>query len=775
MVGIISSSGLGLLDSSADRLGTTQGLSTSLGQAHGSAIVNIATGNLSVQFVDETVSGTGIDLSALRTYNSRGTATDGDADRWRWVGERKVALSGTRNAAGSSVTLTAGDGSAQVFAWDATSSSYISKNGSGAHDVITWDTSTSEWVLNVDGRSDTLERFKGSTGWIASSVDASGNKITYSFNGNKLMSMTDSASGQRLDFVYDATSGKLSELRTFSKATATDTGALLKQVSYAYYPTGTNGAGLLASVTTDLTPTDTTDSKIYTSNYAYDASNRLTAVSQSDGTSVAFTYDTSSRIATVTDQTGTTTFAYSAGVTTATLGNSTVWSYTYNTVAGANDKQLLKVESQAVGGVKQSVQYTYDADGNVATMVDGRANVVNYGYDTKGNRIKEYDALGNTVTRTFNAANHVVTETRYTIPSLTAPSGAETTRYVYDTAGRLRFTVSAEGRVTETRYGANSLGTNAYGLISQSIQYAGGVYSLTGLTATDSLSETQLTTWVTSQDKTTTQLTDFGYDYRGNLNKKISYASVDATGAGVLGTASDVSEYSYSEYGQLLQTIVDRGTGYATKTALSTIAYDGLGRQISVVSETGTTTTSYSGVQMTVTNTASGLTLVSSTDSAGRLVSISSSGSSTNRLTNYYYDNAGQLRVIQDATGARSYVFYDAAGRVSHKVDALGDITGYTYDADGRVLVETSYATRVSASVLASWGTAPGAASVTVVLDATNDRSMTNTYDVAGTLIFFSGRLFYVYFALAIFVNDAIKSADINIIIIDTFTTTQHV
>jgi hypothetical protein len=60
MVGIVTGNGLGLFNTSQDLLGLAIG-QTSLGQAGGKAYVNAATGNLSVQFVDESLSGTGAD------------------------------------------------------------------------------------------------------------------------------------------------------------------------------------------------------------------------------------------------------------------------------------------------------------------------------------------------------------------------------------------------------------------------------------------------------------------------------------------------------------------------------------------------------------------------------------------------------------------------------------------------------------------------------------------------------------------------------------------
>ncbi|WP_413770501.1 hypothetical protein, partial [Vibrio vulnificus] len=72
--------------------------------------MNVSNGNLVLRFTDEQLSGLGQDLLHTRTYNTQGDLSDGDADGWRWDGERSLVLTGTVNTSGSQVTRTTGDG-----------------------------------------------------------------------------------------------------------------------------------------------------------------------------------------------------------------------------------------------------------------------------------------------------------------------------------------------------------------------------------------------------------------------------------------------------------------------------------------------------------------------------------------------------------------------------------------------------------------------------------------------------------------------------------------
>jgi YD repeat-containing protein len=376
---------------------------------------------------------------------------------------------------------------------------------------------------------------------------------------------------------------------------------------------------------------------------------------------------------------------------------------------------------------------------------------VTYGYDGNGNRVLDRDALGNTVTRTFSAANQVLTQTRYRIPD---PDGAGpqragdplTTRYAYDGTSRLRFTVSPEGRVTENRYGTASSG---YGLLTHTLQYTGQVYDVTGLGADAELTEAQLTAWVAGlPDKTRARLTEYRYDLRGNMSRQMIYATVDAAGAGVLDDQASVTEYRYDAHGRLRRRTVVRGSARDERFVVASFGYDGMGRVVTSTDASGTQATGYddAGGRITVTAT-SGLTETRSYDNRGRLVRVrqtgeATTGAVTTRPTRYVYDNGDQLRMAEDAQGGRRYRFYDAIGRLEFAVDATGAVTRSEYNATGQVIRQTQYLNRAdtgswfdsATQTVTKLSLAVGGAGSDLPADPEHDRVTTFEYDAAGRL-----------------------------------------
>lgn len=288
MVAVVVGSGLGLVNASANVLGDKGAVGLAVaGQNPESIAVNAANGNLVVQVRDELVVGRGMDVATLRTYNSQGGWDGDNSDQWRLSNVRRVTLAGTRNAVGSTLTLTEADGAQTIFAWNATANRYASTEGAGAYDSIVWVATASTWTC-TDGSTRTIDRYNGTTGLLASSSDTDGNLITYGYTGTLLTSVTTAnhTGTQSNATYYDYVGTNLSKVRTVSwsgTANVTQT-----RVRYAY-----DSSNRLSSVTVDLTPGDNavSDGKTYVTTYTYDGSSkRIASIAQSDGTALAFTY-----------------------------------------------------------------------------------------------------------------------------------------------------------------------------------------------------------------------------------------------------------------------------------------------------------------------------------------------------------------------------------------------------------------------------------------------------------------------------------------------------
>ncbi|HEU0153471.1 MAG TPA: putative Ig domain-containing protein [Arenimonas sp.] len=786
MVAVFTGNALGLFDTSLTQLGS--GLSWDAARNRQS--VNAANGNLVLQGLDELIQFRGMSVSATRTYNSLGTVAGVGADAWLTGFERKVELIGALDGDTSKVIMHTGDGSEVEFSYSGTPGKYVTTDGSGAHDTMVWQ--ANYWIYD-EGSSGHREYFKSDDSdpagiarlhQIRNTKSEAGAPtyflVDYNAAGQVTAVRASDGTGNNADallFAYNA-NGQLVSTST------RESGFERVQVRYGY-----DTQGRLEWVEHDLTLRDTTDNvwdevtasyndgHLFRTTYTYvdSTSLRIATVRSSDGLLSSYTYDAQGRVETVTrgdtninDADGlgeTLTFTYDGLRTDVVDSQGRMWSYHYD---GAG--QLTQLAGPARDGLRDVTAYVYDSAGNLLQAKTTRGATVlsqtDYQYDASGNVLWEWDALGNAVSYTYTTANQLASRTVYT--GVTAdrtgdapPPGGQTTHFVYDTQNRLRFTVGPQGQVTEVSYADSG---NGVGQQHQARSYVAASYSGVPGAA-------EIAAWASANLAGTT-LTEFSYDARGLLQRRVDYASVSSiTGAGVVDAAMAVTRYTHDAQGLLRAQTTVRGTNRLAENAGNTVldsvvdyVYDGMGRLLDLVQRSGdvvfdqaldsnqiatdvatlsdahTQITRYlyldSGLQLKVMQDG-GATRIETRNAAGRLMSTVDEGAAVvSRATQNFYNSAGQLRASQDANGGRTYFFYDERGNVAAEVDATGAITEYVRDGLDRVVQTRSYAQRVNTVGWIDGGavTANDFASVRPV-DQGQSRVISRSYDAANRLV----------------------------------------
>src|SRR5712691_5710460 len=373
MVAIVSGAGLGLSNGSLNVLGPQGALGqANQGRAGEGVYVNAATGNLVVQNRDEVVIGRGLDLSLVRTYNSQGFLNDDNGDNWRLGVYRKVYnLTGTVNTAGSTITRIAEDGSESIYTYNAALGKYTSSDGAGAYDALAFDGAAQTWTW-TDGDTQVTERYDAANGGrITQVLDPDGNGLTYTYNAAGLITQVNDASGETTFLDYSG--NNLTDLRTVTSA-----GQTLIRTRYAY-----DTSNRLIQVITDLSPEDASvaDGKTYTVSYTYDGtSKRIATITQSDGTSVAFTYEL------VADGTGTN---YRVKTVTGALNRTTTLTYTLGsaeTVTATANGNAMQTTPVALNNAQVTAAGWAAATSALDNLTQA-ASVSQIGFDSQGRAV----------------------------------------------------------------------------------------------------------------------------------------------------------------------------------------------------------------------------------------------------------------------------------------------------------------------------------------------------------------------------------------------------
>jgi RHS repeat-associated protein len=481
----------------------------------------------------------------------------------------------------------------------------------------------------------------------------------------------------------------------------------------------------------------------YTITYSYDASSRLSNISDSIGRSVDLAYNlTSGLLETVSTQidaytTLEYTYSYDANnnLQYVTNPDSSVIEYIYDdpndahNLTGIIDEEDIRI---------LTVAYDEFDRATISSKADGKEQVtINYLPDFQREIIRKFsDTRSVTSTYQLESKNGIVLVTSYTGPGCSSCGGDTGSSYLYDDRNRIIQVTDANGIVTKYQYNTDEkIKIEAFGTLDERTTtwtYEPGTSRIATITRESVSNPGQET------------VTTMGYDASGNLVTKLEEGfdgslpisrtttyTYDTYGriATIDGPRTDVNDVTtYTYYADTPDQGFNRAQLYsisnvAGNTTFSnynvfgkpesittpiypmTITYDSLGRLASediykysrdyTYFDNGlieridmpegryvTYTYTSTGKLETITDVM-GNSIVYEYDDAGNVTKkeIHDPGGDLEYFISFTYEDTGKLDHIIQADGTYEDLDYDPVGNLRFKTDALANITEYSYDS----------------------------------------------------------------------------------------------
>jgi RHS repeat-associated protein len=618
--------------------------------------IDTASGNFTETQTDLKVNGRGPTLGLTRTYNAQLAATQTEAEvgsfGYGWTGPYSAHLTVEEKTA--TATVTQDNGSTAVF--------YL--NG-GKYTPAAWGQASlvkeGENYIYTLPTQEKLEFSK--TGQLVKVTDRHKNSLTLTYKEGKLETVKN-AGGRTLTFTYKE--GKVESVKD----------PVGNVVKYTYE------AGNLATVT--LPGELSANWK-----FKYDASHRLTEVTNGRGNTTKNEYDASNRVTLQTEPLERKrkfeyTTSGSVKETTITEPNGSKTIEKFNEAG-----EPLSVTKAAGTTIATTSTYTYDNSLNLLTVTDGNGHTTTYGYDAEGNRTSKKDPNSNETTWVYNSTRDVTKETlpNGEVTTITrnaagdpetikrpAPGGTtQETKFKYGENGDLEEETDPLGRTTKYEY-------NAFGNRKARIDPEG-----------------DKTTWTYNED--------------GQAISEVKPRGNEE------GAVASEFETKIERDAQGRATKITDPLGHETK-----FKYDADGNLEVVTNQNGHATTNVYDAddELTEAKAANGDVSKTAYDSEGKVKSRTDGGGKT---TTYERNLLEQITEVIDPLERKTTKSYDPAGNLKEVKDPEGRTITYTYDPANR-LKEINYSDASTADVSFEYNKD---GKVTVMKDGTGTSK--STYD----------------------------------------------
>jgi RHS repeat-associated protein len=401
---------------------------------------------------------------------------------------------------------------------------------------------------------------------------------------------------------------------------------------------------------------------------AFDASNRLTRVTEAAGTpderTTAFAYDSRHRLVAVTNALGRVTrmrYDDRDRLSLTVLPDGTAVTNAYD----ARGLPTLTRALDADGNVLRETSTAYNARGLPEAVTATGAGTTRYAYDAAGNATNITDALGRSLALSYNARGQL---------TATVDALGHTTAHLYTPEGRLQAAVDALGRTNRFLWTPGGkpaavidpdggVSTNEYDIADRlaAVKDPRGSRVAFGLDAAGRVTNRTAAAWSDTMQ----------YDAAGRL-----VARVDAV--------SGLTENGYDNLDRPVA-VTDPAGRVWTKT------YDALGALTAATDPRGRQTAyAYDAVgRLTATVHPSGRTEGNGYDALGRLTSFTNAEGRVYRMA---YDAQGRLLAATNAAGEQVVRnLYDLAGNLTNRTDGAGNTIRYTYDALNRLVARDAF------------------------------------------------------------------------------------
>ena len=409
-------------------------------------------------------------------------------------------------------------------------------------------------------------------------------------------------------------------------------------------------------------------------------------ITHSDGKSIVFDRDDKGRIKSIvspTDKKVTYTYDENGDLASVTdvSGEVTQFIYEDHYLTDIIDPRGVKVSRniyddsgrliKTIDADGNEIKYDHDVDGREERITDRNGNVTRYIYDQYGNILKQTDPMGNTVRNTYDKNGNPATKT---------DAMGNVTTYSYDSTGNMLTMTDAEGHTVTNEY--NSKGQ---------------------LTSIDAMGITAMTVAYDSKGNTTSTTDamgnsiDYSYDTKGRLTSVAdeigSYMNMtyDSNGNVISATngAGTTAQFTYDADGNCTAKTLTYTSDGAQKTVTEQYFYDNSGNLVKIIDSDGNvTTTEYNSMgKVSSATDEKGRKTSYDYDNFGNLVKISYPDGTTETFT---YDREGNNLTATDRLGRTVTMTYDKVGNLLSKTYPNGAAVTYTYDSNYNLVSETS-------------------------------------------------------------------------------------